>query len=110
MSEAILVALVSIVPTMTTIIATLIQNRQSRKHSAKQSILQMIMEDQFSWEVYSKFPTNLHDIEAEYEIYHVNGGNGEITARVNEYKKWREHLEFEFAEQKHKEQQYGNHT
>lgn len=100
MPEAIITALIAILPTMTTIIATMLQNRQSRKHAAKQSILQMIMEDQFSWETYRKFPTNLHDIESEYEIYHNNGGNGEITERVNEYKKWREHLELELAEQK----------
>ncbi|MCM1323294.1 MAG: hypothetical protein NC218_03850 [Acetobacter sp.] len=103
MSEAIIIALVGILPTMTTIVATMLQNRQSRKHSAKQSILQMIMEDQFAWETYRKFPTNLHDIEHEYEVYHANGGNGEITARVAEYKRWREELENQLAKSKYQE-------
>lgn len=39
-------------------------------------------------EVLGKMPENRTDIEDEYSVYHANGGNGKITRKVNEYKKW----------------------
>lgn len=76
------------IPSLVTIISTISQSRQAKKHSAKQSILQMIMEDQLNWELFKKFPTNWGDIQDEYATYHKNGGNGEVTKRVNEYNDW----------------------
>ena len=61
---------------------------ESKKHAAKQSILHMIMEDQFNWELFRKFPVNYGNITNEYQIYHDNGGNGEVTKKVEEYKRW----------------------
>lgn len=80
--------LIACISSVTTIICTFLQNRLSKKHAAKQSILQMIMEDQFNWESFRKAPTNYGNITDEYETYHKNGGNGEITKRVDDYKKW----------------------
>ena len=72
-----------------TTIGTYVQTKRfSAKHSAKQSITQMVIEDQINWELFRRFPTNYGNIENEYEIYHKNGGNGEVTKRVNEYKQW----------------------
>ena len=46
MSESVLIALISAgLPVLATIITTAIRGRASARHSAKQSILQMIMED-----------------------------------------------------------------
>lgn len=75
-------------PVVTTIITYIHTKRTSIRHSAKQSILQMIMEDQFNWELFRKFPMNYGNILDEYVIYHKNGGNGEVTRRVDEYKNW----------------------
>lgn len=77
-----------LIPTITTLIAAIRQSKQAKKHAAKQSILQMIMEDQLNWELFRKFPVNHGNIQDEYEIYHKNGGNGEVTKKVNEYNKW----------------------
>ncbi len=76
------------VPALVTIITYISQTRRSKKHAAKQSILQMIMEDQLSWELFKKFPVNYGNIQDEYEIYHKNGGNGEVTKKVHEYNQW----------------------
>ena len=75
-------------PVLTTIVTYLYTKRASARHSAKQSILQMVMEDQFNWELFKKFPVNYGNIANEYEIYHNNGGNGEVTKRVEEYQAW----------------------
>ena len=77
-----------VIPTTATVIASLRQAKTAKKHAAKQSILQMIMEDQLNWELFKKFPVNYGNIEDEYEIYHKSGGNGEVTKKVNEYKQW----------------------
>lgn len=75
-------------PVITTIVTYFYTKRASARHSAKQSVLQMIMEDQFSWEIFRKFPVNYGNIINEYEVYHKNGGNGEVTKKVDEYKEW----------------------
>lgn len=68
-------------------------NRTSKKHSAKQSILQMIMEDEFRYETFGKLPTNYSNILKEYEVYHKNGGNGEVTKKVRDYEEWLAEIE-----------------
>ncbi len=77
-----------VIPVVTTIITYFCARRASIRHAAKQSILQMIMEDQFNWEIFRKFPMNYGNILDEYVIYHKNGGNGEVTRKVDEYKSW----------------------
>ena len=77
-----------ILPVLTTIVTFIYTKRASARHSAKQSVLQMIMEDQFSWEIFRKFPVNYGNIINEYEVYHKNGGNGEVTKKVDEYIEW----------------------
>lgn len=77
-----------VMPVLTTIITYIYTKRASVRHSAKQSILQMIMEDQFNWELFRKFPVNYANILDEYENYHKNGGNGEVTKKVEEYNGW----------------------
>ena len=92
MSEQILNTIQSLttalIPAIVTIITYVCQSSQAKRHAAKQSILQMIMEDQLNWELFHKFPTNWGDVQNEYAIYHKNGGNGEVTKRVNDYNDW----------------------
>lgn len=84
-----LVELIQIaLPVITTIVTYRHSDKTAKKHAAKQSILQMIMEDQMSWEMFRKFPVNYGNIQDEYEIYHKNGGNGEVTKKVMEYNAW----------------------
>ena len=95
----IVLALIAIIPTTATALSTIYLNRQrandrksqekrDARSDAKSSIQNMIMEDVIRAEVLGKMPENRTDIEDEYSIYHANGGNGKITRKVNEYKKW----------------------
>lgn len=94
MNEAIVIALITaLVPSLVTTFATAWQNRQSKRLAAKQSILQMCMEDQFGWETFGRFPTNYGDIQDEYKVYAKNGGNGEVAKKVKEYDHWYEEIE-----------------
>lgn len=78
------------------VVATIITYRHSditaKRNAAKQSILQMIMEDYIMWERH-KFPVNYGRIMDEYAVYHANRGNGEVTKKVEEYKEWYSEIE-----------------
>lgn len=92
MSEAVLIALISAgLPTLVTIIAnvlaTVFRGRASARHSAKQSILQMIMEDHLAVSE-GRLPTNYQNVVHEYDVYHSKGGDTYITDKVQEYKMW----------------------
>lgn len=88
MSESVLIALISAgLPTIATIVTTVFRGRASAKHSAKQSILQMIMEDHLAV-AEKRLPTNYQNILQEYDVYHSRGGDTYVTEKVNEYKQW----------------------
>lgn len=88
MSDAIIIALISAgMPTLATAITGAIQARTSRKNAAKQSILQMIMEDHMAVQE-KHLPTNYQNILHEFDLYKKNGGNSYVTEKVDEYKKW----------------------
>ena len=88
MSESVLIALISAgLPTLATIITTAIRGRASARHSAKQSILQMIMEDHLAV-AEKRLPTNYQNILHEYDVYHSQGGDTYVTEKVESYKKW----------------------
>ena len=78
---------------MATIITAVLQSKASTRNAAKSNILQMILEDQFNWFAFHRLPINYQNIIAEYETYHKNGGNGVITEKVEDYKKWFASLE-----------------
>ena len=95
MDEAIIIALITAgFPTLTTAITAICQSRVAKKNAAKDSILQMIMEDHLS-ALEEGLPTNYQNILHEYDVYSKNGGNSYIHDKVDEYKKWFKHLEGE---------------
>ena len=88
MSEAIIIAAISAgFPMVTTLVTALLQRRSNEKHAAKQSILQMIMEDHQAV-MEGQLPTNYQNILHEYDIYHKNGGNSYLTKKVRDYEDW----------------------
>lgn len=95
-------SLVELVKVLAPISATVVSyfhlQRTAKKHAAKQSILQMIVEDQHGWELFRRFPTNYGNIHDEYKIYHKCGGNGEVTKKVKEYDTWYEDNENQMRE------------
>lgn len=106
MSNEIIVALIAAIPTTATAISTVYLNSKRLKdreeaikrdteqkklavrNASKASIQNMITQDIIRVELLGKLPENKDNIEAEYESYHKNGGNGTITRQVAEYNNW----------------------
>lgn len=87
MEDIIVTAITICVPSTATIVTALIQSRTMNKHAARQSILQMIMEDHLAV-AEGKLPTNYQNILTEYDVYTKNGGNSYCSEKVEEYKNW----------------------
>ena len=89
MTEAIVVSLITAgIPAIVTLITSQRHVKISNRHSAKQSILQMQMEDIIAVEVLHKPPVNYTNIHYEYDNYKRNGGNSGIDIKMGEYEKW----------------------
>ena len=87
------VALITVsIPSIVTLITYLLSQRTSKMHSAKQSILQMIMEDVIAVEILHKLPVNRSNIYYEYDHYKKTGGNSDIDKKMQEYEEWYEKL------------------
>lgn len=98
MSEQIIMALITAgLPVIATAITALSSRKRMERHAAKQSILQMIMEDHISVGE-GHLPTNYQNVLHEYDIYHKNGGNSYITEKVSEYKAWFAQIEAEMVD------------
>ena len=76
------------IPAAVTIVTTMSVKRQANKHSCRQSILQLIMEDKIAVEVEHKLPENYQAVLDEYDEYHKCYGNHYIDEKVEEYKQW----------------------
>ena len=88
MSEAVVVALITAgIPTITTTVTAICQGRVTRKNAAKQSILQMILEDHIAVQE-GHLPTNYQNILHEFDIYAKNGGNSYLKKKVDDYITW----------------------
>lgn len=86
---SIIVALIMTgIPALTTIITARKQRSLSKMHSAKQSILQMQVEDIISVEILKKIPKNYTNIHYEYDNYKAEGGNSDIDIKMKEYEEW----------------------
>lgn len=83
------IALISAgIPALVTLITSNNQKKLSKMQSAKQSILQMQMEDVISVELLHKLPYNHTNIHYEYDNYKSNGGNSDIDIKMKEYEDW----------------------
>lgn len=87
MQEIIIAAISAGFPTIATIITATIQAKTASRNAAKQSILQMIMEDHMAV-AEGKLPSNYQNILKEYDIYHKAGGNSYLTEKKDEYIRW----------------------
>lgn len=75
------------IPSAATVVVAFFQSRTMNKHAARQSILQLIMEDHLAVQE-GKLPTNYQSVLHEYDVYKKNGGNSYVEAKVSEYKTW----------------------
>lgn len=88
---AIIIALITAgIPAAVTLVTAGHQKKLSKMNAAKQSILQMQMEDVISVELLHKLPYNYSNIHYEYDVYHANGGNSDIDKKMKEYEAWYE--------------------
>lgn len=97
---SIILAVIGIIPTTLAVVVSAKRSDKKRskdkeemisiaeKNASKQAIQQMITQDIIRTEILGKLPENKDNIEAEYDNYHKNGGNGTITRQVDEYKNW----------------------
>lgn len=92
MTEIIIAAISAGLPTIATIITSLLQAKTARKNAAKSSILQLILEDRFD-HLNGKLPTNYQNVLHEFDIYTAAGGNSYVAERVNAYKEWIHQME-----------------
>ena len=82
------------------------QKRDAERNNAKQSILQLMMEDKIDYYCDHKLPENRNRIYEEYDDYHNSGGNGIVTKKLQEYEEWYRGVEEDLRSQKlkgHKE-------
>lgn len=94
--QEILIALISAgIPAVVTLVTSNKQKRLSKMHSAKQSILQMMMEDIIAVEVLHKLPYNYKNIHYEWDEYRDNGGNSDMTQKMAEYEEWYKNIIWE---------------
>lgn len=90
----IIVAVITVgVPSIVSAVFGALNHRQGRMNSAKQSILVMILDDQFHYEQFGKLPINQSRVAYEYRVYTKSGGNSDVTERYEEYKQWLDTIE-----------------
>ena len=88
MKLQIILTLITIgIPSITTIITTLITRKDNYMHNAKQSILQLIVEDKIRV-MEGGIPENKQSILAEYDLYSKKCGNSYVHEKVDNYTKW----------------------
>ena len=80
----------ALIPALVTIITSNRQFKLSKMHAAKQSILQMQMEDVIAVELLHRLPVNHTNIHYEYDEYKRCDGNSDIDKKMEEYEEWYE--------------------
>lgn len=90
MKDQVIISLISImIPSITTIITSLIARKDNYMHNAKQSILQLIVEDKIRV-MEGGIPENKQNILKEFDEYSKKGGNSYVHEKVEGYLKWYE--------------------
>ena len=71
-------------------------SRGNKMRSARQEILQMILEDKISV-AYDGLPENYQSIHDAFDEYLENGGNSYLVRKMDEYEKWYDYIESTFS-------------
>lgn len=86
-AQVVVAAITVCIPASVTLITTISVKRQATKHSARQSILQLIFEDKVR-ALEGSPPENYQAVLDEFDEYIKSGGNSYITQKVDEYILW----------------------
>lgn len=87
MKEIIIAAITVAIPSITTIISTLITRKENYIHNSKQSILQLIVEDKIRV-MEGGIPENKQNILKEFDDYQEHHGNSYVKEKVKHYLTW----------------------
>lgn len=91
MENIIIATITVLIPSLTTIFTNRATKIENRKHNAKQSIFQLILEDHVRVSEH-RLPENYQQVCTEYDTYKKNGGNSYVKKKVEEYYNWYEAL------------------
>lgn len=87
MKEIIIAIITFIIPSVTTIITSLLARKENYIHNSKQSILQLIVEDKIRV-MEGGIPENKQNILKEFDDYQEHHGNSYTSEKVNNYLIW----------------------
>lgn len=90
-TQIIIQAITICVPALVTLLTGKKLKKQANKHSARQSIMQLILEDKVRV-MEGGLPENYQAILDEFDEYRENGGNSYISQKVDDYIVWYEDL------------------
>jgi hypothetical protein len=90
-TQIIVTAITIGVPAAVTLMTGKKLKKQANKHSARQSIMQLILEDKVRV-MEGGLPENYQAILDEFDEYRDNGGNSYISQKVDDYIGWYENL------------------
>lgn len=91
MENIIIATITVLIPSLTTIFTNRATKIENRKHNAKQSIFQLILENHVRVSEH-RLPENYQQVCTEYDTYKKNGGNSYVKKKVEEYYNWYEAL------------------
>lgn len=85
---SILIALITVcVPAGVTLYTNKRCTKRAEMHAARQSILQLILEDKVAV-MSGNLPENYQAVMSEFDDYEKNGGNHYVKGKIEEYTKW----------------------
>lgn len=87
MENIIIATITVLIPSLTTIFTNRATKIENRKHNAKQSIFQLILEDHVRVSEH-RLPENYQQVCTEYDTYKKNGGNSYVKKKIEEYYNW----------------------
>lgn len=93
--------IVAIISGAVTLVTSHYDKKDNRMHAARQSILQLILEDKINVQE-GKLPENRYNIQTEYDEYRANGGNSYVHDKVEDYLEWYDQVEKNYAKNKTK--------
>lgn len=87
MENVIIATITVLIPSLTTIYTNRATKIENRKHNAKQSIFQLILEDHVRVSE-GRLPENYQEVCKEFDTYIKNKGNSYVKKKVEEYNNW----------------------
>lgn len=86
-TQIIVTAITICVPAIVTLATGKKLKRQANRHSSRQSILQLILEDKVRV-MDGGLPENYQAILNEFDEYRANNGNSYVSQKVDDYIEW----------------------